>query len=73
MNGQDPLLSREPDISDLIGLHVVKAEMVTGKSNADERVVLTFNNDWQLVIGTSEWLHVEIKVGVTKLTTASAS
>lgn len=73
MIGQDPLLPQEPDLSDLHGLRVVRAELATGKSDADDQVVLTFDNDWQLIIGTSEWLHVEIKAGATKLTTASAS
>lgn len=58
----DPLMPSEPEVSDLKGLQVVNAERVTGVSDADETVRLTFNNGWVLEVGTSEWLHVKIEV-----------
>lgn len=72
IEGEDLLLPREPDISDLISLRVIKAEIVMGTSDADEKVLLTFDNDWQLEVGTSEWLSVTIKQGNARPTTAGA-
>jgi hypothetical protein len=72
VTGEDSLLPREPEIGDLVGLCVVKAEMIAGTGDADEKVLLTFDNDWQLEVGTSEWLSVTIKQGNARPTTAGA-
>ena len=68
----DPLMPSEPEVSDLVGLRIVKAEHVTGESDVDEAVNLTFDNGWTLEIGASEWLHVKIDTTKAMPTTTGA-
>lgn len=69
VRGEDPLLPRQPDLSDLIGLKVISVEEVT----TQERLIITFDNGWQLLVSSSEWLTVEIKQGQARPTPTGAS
>ena len=48
-------------IDSLRGRTIVKAEHVTGGSDADEKVRLTLDDGTTATFGTSEWLHIEIE------------
>lgn len=57
VHGEDSLLPRQPDLSDLVGLRVVSVEEIV----TQEQVVVTFDNGWQLKATSSEWLTVQIE------------
>jgi hypothetical protein len=63
-------------VEGLRGRTIVKAEHVTGDSDADEEVRLTLDDGTVATFGTSEWLHIEIEqpeqAGQAKPTTAGA-
>lgn len=69
VRGEDPLLPRQPDLSDLKGLVVVSVEEIV----TQEQLIVTFDNGWQLIASSSEWLTVEIKQGTAKPTPTGAS
>lgn len=69
VRGEDPLLPRQPDLSDLVGLRVVSVEEIV----TQEQLIITFDNGWQLLTSSLEWLTVEIKQGPAKPTPTGAS
>lgn len=69
VEGEDPLLPREPELFDLKGLRVIEVEEIV----TQEQLIITFDNGWQLQVSSSEWLTVEIKQGTARPTPTGAS